>query len=345
MVHNKSFTLGEIATLLNLQLVGDEQCIITSLGTLKNAAAGQLSFLSNPSYVSQLKSCNASAVIVEAKYAESCKYNALISKAPYVSFAEATALFDDAPIREAFVHPSASIHETADLAGSVYIGPNVVIEENVKIGETCSIGSGCFLGENVELGSNCDLHSNVSIYHRVTVGDNAIIHSGSVIGADGFGFAFDGEKSVKIRQLGGVDIGNDVEIGSCSTIDRGALEDTIICDGVKIDNQVQIGHNCKIGENSIICGCTGIAGSVTIGKHCVLGGGSGAVGHISIADKVHVSARTLVSESISEPGVYSSGTWHMKTSEWKRSNIHFKQLDSIVKRLKKLEKKPDKSSN
>lgn len=341
MAHNKSFTLGEIASLLNLNLVGDEQCVIHSLGTLKNATAGQLSFLSNPSYISQLESCNASAIIVEAKFADSCKFNALISKAPYVSFAHATALFDDKPEHKASIHSSAVIHETAELADSVYVGPNVVIEENVKIGEDCSIAAGCFLGANVELGNNCQLHSNVSIYHRVLVGDNAVVHAGTVIGGDGFGFAFDGEKSVKIHQLGNVRIGNDVEIGCCSSIDRGALEDTVIHDGVKIDNQVQIGHNCVIGEHSIICGCTGIAGSVTIGKYCVMGGGSGAVGHISIADKVQVSARTLVSESISEPGTYSSGTWHMKTSDWKRSNIRFKQLDSIAKRLKKLEKDSD----
>ena len=344
MTHNKSFTLGEIANLLNLQLVGDEQCVIHSLGTLKNATAGQLSFLSNPSYISQLESCNASAIIVDAKFADSCKCNTLISKAPYVSFAEATALFNNTPEHEASIHPSAIIHESAELADTVYVGPNVVIEENVKVGEACSISAGCFLGADVELGSNCHLHSNVSIYHRVIVGNNAVIHSGTVIGGDGFGFAFDGEKSVKIHQLGSVNIGNDVEVGSCSSIDRGALEDTIIRDGVKIDNQVQIGHNCIIGEHSVICGCTGIAGSVTIGKYCVMGGGSGAVGHITLADKVQVSARTLVSESISEPGTYSSGTWHMKTSEWKRSNIRFKQLDSIAKRLKKLEKDSDNSS-
>jgi len=343
VTHNKSYTLGEIASLLNLKLVGDEQCVINGIDTLKSASSGQLSFLSNPAYIDQLGACQASAVIIEEKHASACASNALISSSPYVSFAEATALFDDTPEPEAGVHTSACVHESVVLADSVSIGPNAVVEAGVEIGENCVIGAGCFLGVNAKLGKNCYLNSNVSIYHRVVIGNNTIIHSGTVIGADGFGFAFDGEKSVKIRQLGSVLIVNDVEIGACSTIDRGALEDTVISDGVKIDNQVQIGHNTVIGEHSVICGCTGISGSVTIGKYCVMGGASGTVGHISIADQVRVSAMSLVSESITEAGTYSSGTWHMKTSQWKRSNIRFQQLDSITKRLKELEKTTDKN--
>ena len=184
---------------------------------------------------------------------------------------------------------------------------------------------------------------NVTLYHRVTLGENVEIHSGAVLGADGFGFAFDGSKSVKIQQLGAVNIGDDVEIGACTTIDRGALEDTVISNGVKIDSQVQIAHNCKIGEHTIICGCVGLAGSVTIGKYCIMGGGSGAVGHISIANKVQVSAMSLVSQSILEAGMYSTGTIQAKTSEWKRNAIRFQQLDSIAKRLKEIEKSTDKN--
>ena len=343
MAHNKSYTLGEIASLLNLKLVGDGQCVINGIGTLKSASSGQLSFLSNPAYIDQLGACQASAVIVEEKHAEAFVSNVLISSSPYVSFAEATALFDDSPEPESGVHASAYVNDAVDLPDSVSIGANAVVEAGVIIGENCVIGPGCYLGNKAKLGSNCYLHSNVSLYHRVAIGNNAIIHSGAVIGADGFGFAFDGEKSVKIRQLGSVKIGDDVEIGACTTIDRGALEDTVICDGVKIDNQVQIGHNVTIGQHSVICGSAGVSGSVTIGKYCVLGGASGTVGHISIADKVRVSAMSLVSESITEPGTYSSGTWHMKTSQWKRSNIRFQQLDSITKRLKELEKSTDKN--
>ena len=341
MAHNKSYTLGEIASLLNLELVGDKDCIIHSLAPLKNSSTGQLSFLSNPSYVNQLESCAASAVIVEAKYVDVCKTNILISNSPYVSFAEATGLFDESVNIEPGVHPSAIIDSSVKLPNSVHVAPQAVVEAGVSIGENCVIGPGAYIGKNTTLGNDCYLHGNVSIYHQISIGNNVIIHSNTVVGADGFGFAFDGEKFVKIRQLGSVQIGNDIEIGSCTTIDRGALENTVISDGVKIDNQVQIGHNTFIGEHSVICGCTGISGSVTIGKYCVMGGASGTVGHISIVDHVKVSAMSLVSESITEAGSYSSGTWHMKTAQWKRSNIRFQQLDSITKRLKELEKLAD----
>ncbi|MBM88208.1 MAG: UDP-3-O-(3-hydroxymyristoyl)glucosamine N-acyltransferase [Gammaproteobacteria bacterium] len=343
VTHSKSYTLGEIASILKLKLLGDEQCVVNGLSPLKSAVSGQLSFFNNPAYINQLRECNASAVIVDEKYADACKNNVLISSAPYVSFAEVTVLFDKPTVRKPSVHPSAHVHESVALPESVYIGPNVVLDASVELGKNCVIGSGTFLGEGVKLGNDCLIHSNVSIYHDVSIGNNAIIHSGSVVGADGFGFAFDGEKSVKIHQLGSVLIGNDVEIGSCSTIDRGTLENTIIGNGVKIDNQVQIGHNCAIGDHSIICGCTGISGSVTIGRYCVMGGASGTVGHITITDKVQVSAMSLVSESITEAGTYSSGTWTMKTSQWKRNNIRFQQLDSIAKRVKQLEKMNNKS--
>jgi UDP-3-O-[3-hydroxymyristoyl] glucosamine N-acyltransferase len=179
------------------------------------------------------------------------------------------------------------------------------------------------------------------LYHEVTLGDRVVIHSASVIGADGFGFAFDGERSVKIAQLGGVRIGNDVEIGAASTIDRGALLDTIIGEGVKIDNHVQIGHNCVIGKHTIICGCAALAGSVTVGEYCIFGGGSGAVGHITVADRVQVSAMALLSKSVTEAGMVSSGTLASPTPEWKRNALRFQQLDNIAKRLKELERKGD----
>lgn len=338
MTHNKTYKLEELASALNLDLLGDSDCEITGIGSLESAVAGQLSFLSNPAYKKQLAKTKASAIIINKKYADFCKTNALISDSPYVSFAEATALFRESPNYDRKIHPSANIHDSGNLAKSVSIGPNVVVEANASIGAESVIEANAYIGKGVIIGDKCHVYSNVTIYHQVKIGHRVIIHSGSVIGADGFGFAFDGEKSIKIHQLGSVEIGNDVEVGACTTIDRGALENTMIGNGVKIDNQVQIGHNCKIGDHSVICGCTGIAGSVTIGKYCVMGGASGAVGHVNITDRVQVSAMSLVSESIEEPGVYSSGTWHMKTSEWKRSNIRFQQLDSIYKKVKNLEK-------
>lgn len=341
MTHNKSYTLTDLAELLNVKLVGDGQCEIYGLASLSGAGPGQLSFLSNSAYTDQLKNCKASAVIIEEKFADRCSGNKLISSSPYVSFAQATQLFDRSPQQDSGIHPSALVDESAVLGESVSIGPNVVIEANANIADGVTIGAGSFIGESATLGAGCRLQSNVTLYHGVTLGANVIIHSGSIIGADGFGFAFDGSRSIKVHQLGSVRIGDDVEIGACTTIDRGALDDTLIEQGVKIDNQVQIAHNCKIGAHSIICGCVGIAGSVTIGEYCIMGGGSGAVGHITIADKVQVSAMSLVSKSIAEPGRYSSGTMHMKTSEWKRNIVRFQQLDSIAKRLKEIEKSTD----
>ena len=334
--------MAQLAELLDAELIGDGQCEITGLATLQNAKSGELSFLSNPSYAGQLKSSQASAIFIDEKFLDSCPGNKLVTRSPYVAFAKATALFDNSPVAPTGVHESASIDASAVLGKNVSIAANAVIAANASLGDDVVIGAGCYVGDSVSLGNGCKLHSNVTLYHRVVLGVNVKIHSGSVIGADGFGFASDGVKSVKIHQLGAVKIGDDVEIGAGTTIDRGALEDTEIGNGVKIDNQVQIGHNCKIGEHTIICGCAGIAGSVTIGKYCIMGGGSGVVGHIAIADKVQVSAMSLVSQSIPEPGMYSTGTIQAKTSQWKRNAIRFQQLDSIAKRLKEIENSTDK---
>ena len=343
MTHKLNYTLAELAKLLSAELVGDGQVVITGLATLQNASSGQLSFFSNPFYADQLKTSQASAILVEEKYQDRCSGNKLVTAKPYVAFALATQLFDNSPRQGAGVHYSACVDASAELGENVSIAANVVIEANVKLGNDVVIGAGCVIGQNSILGDGCKLHRNVTLYHRVTLGKNVEIHSGAVLGADGFGFAFDGSKSVKIQQLGAVKIGDDVEIGACTTIDRGALEDTEIAKGVKIDSQVQIAHNCKIGEHTIICGCVGLAGSVTIGKYCIMGGGSGAVGHISIADKVQVSAMSLVSQSIPQAGMYSTGTIQAKTSQWKRNAIRFQQLDSIAKRLKEIEKSTDKN--
>ena len=342
MTHQKRYTLKDINSFLGTTLIGDENCEISGLGTLGGASSGQLSFLSNQSYVDQLESSKASAIILEERFAERCKTNAIISTQPYVSFALASSLFVPPSSEKGEVHPTAIIAEGVDIPDGVSIGAHAVIEKNVVIGAGSVIGPNCFLGEGAQMGTNCRLYSNVTFYHGVSIGSNAIVHSGAVIGADGFGFAFDGKKSVKIHQLGSVYIGDDVEIGAGTTIDRGAIEDTVIGQGVKIDNQVQIGHNTHVGEHTVICGCTAIAGSAKIGKYCVLGGASGMIGHISIADGVQVSAMSLVSQSITEPGTYSSGTAQMKTSDWKRAAIRFQQLDKLAQRLKELEKLNDK---
>ena len=342
MTHQKILTLGEIAKFLGDELVGDESCQIHGLGTLSGAGPGQLSFLSNKSYLDQLSSSKASAIIVDAKFADRCPGNKLISAQPYVSFARASALFVADQAAGGSVHPTAVIGSDVDIPAGVSVGAHAVIEDGVTIGSGASIGAGCFIGARSTIGADCKLYSNVTLYHDVKVGERVIVHSSAVLGADGFGFAFDGEQSIKIHQLGAVDIGDDVEIGAGTTIDRGAIENTVIENGVKIDNQVQVGHNTRIGEHSVICGCTAIAGSATIGKYCVLGGAAGMIGHISIADGVQVSAMSLVNQSITEPGTYSSGTGQMKTADWKRAIVRFQNLDNLAQRLKELERLTDK---
>lgn len=334
--------LSRLAELLEVELEGDGECEISGLGTLAGAVPGQLSFLSNPAYASQLADTRASAVIIEERFREVCPAGKLISTRPYVTFARASALFygSDRPVSG--IHPSAVVDSGAKIDPSVSVGPNSVIESGASIGADSIIGPGCIIGENCELGESCHLRRAVTLYPGVRLGRRVVIDANSVIGADGFGYAFDGEKSVKIHQGGSVRIGDDVEIGAGTTIDRGALDDTIIGHGVKIDNQVQIGHNCVIGDHTVICGCTAIAGSVVIGKYCIMGGASGAVGHITITDRVEVTAMSLVSRGITEPGRYSSGTGHMKTSRWKRLITRFQELDEMASRLKGLEKRVKK---
>ena len=335
---NPGIKLSRLAQLLEVELDGDGECEINGLGSLADAGPGQMSFLSNPAYATQLAATRASAVIVDEKSRDDCPVNKLISSHPYVSFARASAIFHVAEKPRAAIHPSAVIDPEARVGSSVSAGPNSIIEAGAEIGANTIIGPGCIVGAGCELGESCHLRRAVVLYPGVRLGRNVRIDANSVIGADGFGYAFDGEKSIKIHHGGSVLIEDDVEIGAGSTIDRGAMADTVIGRGVKIDNQVQIGHNCVIGEHTIICGCAAIAGSVEIGKYCIMGGASGAVGHISIADRVEVGAMSLVSRSITEPGRYSSGTGHMKTSRWKRVITRFQELDEMAKRLKNLEK-------
>ena len=311
---------------------------VDGLATLKSAVPGKLSFLSNPRYVNQLASCKASAVIIDPELASACQSAQLVSSSPYVTYARASQLFLKDESAAAGVHPSANVHPSAVLGEHVSIGSHVVVEANAEIGEGAVIGAGSYVGARSRIGKHSRLFPNVTVYHDVSIGERAVIHSSVVVGADGFGFAFDGRRSIKIAQLGGVQIGDDVEIGAGSTIDRGALDDTVISSGVKIDNQVQIAHNCVIGEHTIICGCSAIAGSTTIGRYCTIGGAVGIIGHLQIADKVMISAMSLVSQSIAEPGIYSSGTGLLESKEWKRNIVRFRQLDDMAKRLRELEK-------
>lgn len=334
---SRSYTLAELAALLGAELNGDGEVVIAGLATLQEARQGQIAFLANPAYQRYLAGTQASAVVLNAKLAEGFAGNALLLENPYLGYAKLSSVFDNAPQPQTGVHASAVVAQGSNIHPSVAIGPNAVIGEGVVIGAGSVIGAGACIGDDTTLGKNCKIAANVTIYHGVSIGDEVIVHSGAVIGADGFGFAPDRGEWIKIHQLGGVVIGDRVEIGACSTIDRGALGNTEIADGVKIDNHVMIAHNVKIGAHSAMAAFVGISGSTTVGSHCTFAGMVGVVGHVSICDNVHITGQTVVSKSITEPGSYSSGTHMSTTREWRRNAARFNQLNEMNKRLRRLE--------
>lgn len=348
-----SFTLGELSERLDVPLRAPSPDVeINGLATLESAREGQLAFVSNPKYIRQLAGCNASAVIIHPDLAEATELPCLLSTSPYVTFARASQLF--AELRDSqrqlgvpHVHQTAVVSLDAVVGTQVTIGPHAVVEAGAIIGDGCRIGAGCYIGSGVHVGSDSVLYPNVTLYHDVKIGERAILHSGVVIGADGFGFAFDKAtmRSVKIAQLGAVRIGDDVEIGASSTVDRGALDDTVIGNGVKIDNQVQIGHNCVVGDHTVICGCSALAGSTRIGRYCVIGGGVGITGHLSIVDGVTVSAMSMVSKSIERPGVYSSGTLLQESTQWKRNVVSLGKLSELTRTVRNIERRLQQGSS
>jgi UDP-3-O-[3-hydroxymyristoyl] glucosamine N-acyltransferase len=326
------------ATLINSKVVADNQVLVSGIGALDDSGNEQVSFLANPSYRKLLAQTKAAAVIVHPDMQDECPVPALVMNNPYMGFAKLSQIFDNLPTQKVGIHPSAIISETAEIADDVSIGANVVIGEYVQVASGCRIGPGSIISDHCLIGENSLLHANVVMYHDVMIGKHCILHSGCVIGADGFGFAPDAGSWVKIAQLGGVRIGNDVEVGANTTIDRGALGNTQVGNGVKLDDQIMIAHNVVIGDGCAIAGTAGIAGSTTLGKNCTIAGGVGIVGHIEITDGVHITGMTLVSKSIKETGVYSSGTAMMPASDWRKSATRFRQLDDMARRLKKLEK-------
>ena len=333
----KSWTLGDLASALGAELKGNPSQVVTGLATLDNATPSTLSFLANPAYETQLASTKAGAVIVHQNQADLCPVSALVIDNPYLAYAKASHFFDNAPKIPAEVHPSASVDVSAVISNTASIGANAVIEAGVTIHDDVIIGPGCVVGANSVLGKHSRLHANVTLYHGVQIGEHCTLHSGAVIGGDGFGFANHEGKWQKIAQLGGVTIGDYVDVGVNTTIDRGAIEDTRIHDYVILDNQIQIAHNVEIGESTAIAGCTGIAGSTTIGKRCTIAGAVGIAGHLTICDDVHITMRSAITRSITEPGSYSSGTAMSTTQEWRKNAVRFRQLDSVVKRIRAIE--------
>jgi len=335
----RPYSLEDIALYLNAELRGDASAVITGMATLQSAKPGELAFLSNPKYASQLQYCRAEAVILEPQQAENYSGSCLIVDNAYLSYAKISSCFDTAPKASQQIHPSAVIDPTAVIADAVTLGPNVVIEAEVKIESGCTVKANSTIGARSVLGEDCKIGPNVSIYHDVRLGCRVTVHSGSVLGADGFGFAPDAQGGWhKISQIGGVVIGNDVEIGACSTIDRGAIGDTLVGNGVIIDNHVQIAHNATVGDNSAMAGCSGLAGSATLGKNCILAGGAGIAGHVNVCDKVQLMAHTLVAKDIKEAGAYSSAVMPlMVASDWRKNAVRIGQLNDMALRLKKLE--------
>lgn len=332
-----SRTLAQIAQHINGQLVGDPDYLVHGVGTLTQAGPEQISFLANKKYRKYLHTTQAGAVIVEPGLGDDLPSNLIEVADPYVAYARVAALLHPEPLKQPGVHPSAWVHPDADIADDVSIGPQVSIDAGVKIGRGSVIAAGCVLETDVRVGQDCRIKPNVTLCHEVMIGDRVIIHPGVVIGADGFGIANDNGQWIKVPQIGSVRIGNDVEIGANTTIDRGAIDDTSIADGVKLDNQIQIAHNVIIGEHTVIAGCVGIAGSTRIGRHCAIGGGTGIAGHIEITDGVQLTGMSMVTKPITEAGVFSSGIPAEPARQWHKNVIRYRQMDKLAERVKQLE--------
>ncbi|HEY2604734.1 UDP-3-O-(3-hydroxymyristoyl)glucosamine N-acyltransferase [Paraburkholderia sp. RL18-103-BIB-C] len=346
-----AFTLEDIVQRFGGTVVGNGSQHVGSLAPLDQAGPDQLAFLANPKYLSQVETTRAGAVLINAgdlaKLASREGRNFIVTPNPYAYFARVAQTFIDlaAPKAMPGVHPSATIDPSAQIAASAVIGPHVTVEAGAVIGEHVRLDANVVIGRGTRIGANSHLYPNVAVYHGCKLGERVIVHAGAVIGSDGFGFApdFVGEGDartgswVKIPQVGGVSIAADVEIGANTTIDRGAMADTIIEECVKIDNLVQIGHNCKVGAYTVIAGCAGIAGSTTIGRHCMIGGAVGIAGHVTLADYVIVTAKSGVSKSLLKPGMYTSAFPAVNHADWNKSAALLRNIDKLRDRIRALE--------
>jgi UDP-3-O-[3-hydroxymyristoyl] glucosamine N-acyltransferase len=346
-----AFTLEQIVQQFGGEIVGDRAHRVGNLAPLDQAGPDQLAFLANPKYLAQVETTRAGAVLINeadlAKLASRDGRNFIVTPNPYAYFARLAQAFIDmaAPKAQPGVHASATVDPSAQIAASAVIGPNVTVEAGAVIGDNVRLDANVFIGRGTNIGAGSHLYPNVAVYHGCKLGERAIVHAGAVIGSDGFGFApdFVGEGDartgswVKIPQVGAVSIGPDVEIGANTTIDRGAMADTVIEECVKIDNLVQIGHNCKIGAYTVIAGCAGIAGSTTIGRHCMIGGAVGIAGHVTLGDYVIVTAKSGVSKSLPKAGIYTSAFPAVDHADWNRSAALMRNLDKLRDRIKALE--------
>lgn len=329
--------LDEIVARLGGELRGDGSVLVRQVGSLAAAGEGEIAFLANPKYRKQLAETRASAVIVPPQAADDSSLPRIVHPNSYAYYARVVALLNPVPRRPAGIHPSAVVHSSVPASASV--GENVVLGEGVTLGENVTLYPGVVLGDGVRIGADSVLYPNVVVYRGCVIGARAVLQAGAVIGSDGFGFAKEGDRWLKIPQIGRVVIGDDVEIGANTSIDRGALDDTVIGNGVKLDNQIQIAHNCKIGENAAMAGCVGIAGSTTIGARCTVGGAGMIIGHLELADDVHVSAGTMVTKNLTRPGQYTSIYPLEAHEDWLRNAAQLKRLGKLANRIAELEKK------
>jgi UDP-3-O-[3-hydroxymyristoyl] glucosamine N-acyltransferase len=316
-----------LAVRFGLALQGEPGLKVSRVATLSHADPGAVSFLANPRYRKQMEATRATAVLVGPEDAAGCPVAALIDPNPYLQYARIAELLHPQAPDAPGIHPTAVVSPSARIAASASIGPLTVIEDEVDIGERVFVGPGSIIQRGAHVGDGSRLISRVNVCARVHIGRRCILHAGAVVGADGFGFAPDAGTWVKVPQVGSVRIGDDVEIGANTTIDRGAIDDTVVEHGVKLDNQIQVGHNVTIGAHTAIAGCVGISGSTTIGRRCMIGGGVGIAGHLTIADDVVVTGCSLVSASIRNPGSYSSGMPTVETRLWRRMVAHLRRLD------------------
>ncbi|MBT0717260.1 UDP-3-O-(3-hydroxymyristoyl)glucosamine N-acyltransferase [Rosenbergiella epipactidis] len=340
-----SIRLAELARQLDATVHGDGDIAISGIASMQSAGAEQITFLANSRYREQLSQCNAAAVVLTEADLECCQSAALVVKNPYLTYAKLAQILDTTPPPAENIAPSAVIASDASLGNNVSIGANAVIESGVVLGDNVVIGPGCFVGKKTTIGANTRLWANVSIYHEIKIGSHCLIQSGTVIGADGFGYANDRGNWIKIPQLGTVVIGDRVEIGACTTIDRGALDNTQIGNGVIIDNQCQIAHNVIIGDNTAVAGGVIMAGSLKIGRYCMIGGASVINGHMEICDKVTVTGMGMVMRPITEPGIYSSGIPLQSNKQWRKTAALVMNINEINKRLKTLERQATSNSD
>jgi len=337
-METKVYTAAQIADRLGLELRGDGGVRICGVASLGAAGPDELGFMANPRYRDQLTASRAGVVILRPEDADSHAGTVLLAPDPYVAYARAAALFE---VREAAapgIHPSAVVDPSAEVDPGAHVGPLSTIGPRTRVARGAVIGPGCTIGEDCEIGEGTELVARVSLVRRVRIGARTVVHPGAVLGADGFGLAMEAGQWIKVPQLGGVRIGDDCEIGANTTIDRGAIDDTVLEDNVRLDNLIQIAHNVHVGAHTAMAGCVGVAGSTRIGRYCMLAGQVGVAGHLEICDRVTVMAKSMVSHSITEPGEYASGIPATPARDWRRNAVRIRQLDTLARRISALEK-------